>query len=211
MFMGDGDIEDLLSDQDSGFSITPRPTRIQPSSVELHLGNQFREYERPMKYGLVIDPELGEPDMRSFNVADGEPFALGPKQFILAHTKEIVQFPDDFAGQVDGKSSLARLGLQVHMTSGFIDPGFTGQITLEMFNAAPYSIILRPKMVIAQMFVIAMSMCVNRPYGSPGLDSHYQNQVGAVGYRRKPTTDTGSEAIAPLPANLDISHRWYPR
>lgn len=166
------------------------PLRIQPSSVELHLGSQFRYWPQASSRDLAsieeaIDPAGpgGVPEMKQMTIADDGLFFLGPQQFALGHTIEEVGVDATLAAQVDGKSSLARIGLQVHMTSGFIDPGFHGQITLEFFNATNKDIILRPGMLIAQLFVIPMWGPVERPYGSDGIDSRYQGQEGATSSR----------------------------
>lgn len=158
------------------------PLRIQPSSVELHLGGQFRYWPTNGDY---IDPAgpRGVPEMEQKSIPDDGAFVLGPQQFALGHTIEEVGVDATLAAQVDGKSSLARIGLQVHMTSGFIDPGFHGQITLEFFNATNKPIHLRPGMLIAQLFVIPMWGPVERPYGSDGVDSRYQGQEGATSSR----------------------------
>lgn len=158
------------------------PLRIQPSSVELHLGSQFRFWADSGDY---IDPAgpRGVPEMEQATVRDDGSFVLPAKGFALGHTIEEVGVDATLAAQVDGKSSLARIGLQVHMTSGFIDPGFHGQITLEFFNATNKPIHLRPGMLIAQLFVIPMWGPVERPYGSDGVDSRYQGQEGATSSR----------------------------
>jgi dCTP deaminase len=183
LFLSDRDIRQALADGElligpanpSHASIGPK---IQPSSVELHLGSEFLAYGYTPDLSS-IDPE-NPPKMVKQGLDMNGYWRLPPMSFALAHTVEMVQVSPSLAAQVDGKSSLARLGLAVHMTSGFIDPGFMGQITLELFNAAPRPIILRPGMVIAQMFVWRLSSPAIRPYGSKGIDSRYQGQTGAT-------------------------------
>lgn len=176
MFLADSAIKHAL-DRGSLRVEGMSPIRIQPSSVELHLGDEFKWWTS----GGEIDP-LDPPAMYAASPKQNghDWFLLEPQQFMLAHTIEKVGVDSTLAAQVDGKSSLARLGLQVHMTSGFVDPGFEGQITLELFNAAPKPIRLRPGMVIAQLFIIPMWGPVQRPYGSAGVDSRYQGQTGAT-------------------------------
>lgn len=176
------------------------PIRVQPSSVELHLGDEFKWWTS----GGEIDP-LDPPAMYSANPkrSGHDWFLLEPKQFMLGHTVETVGVDSTLAAQVDGKSSLARLGLQVHMTSGFVDPGFEGQITLELFNAAPKPIRLRPGMVIAQLFIIPMWGPVQRPYGSAGVDSRYQGQTGA-------TASLYGQGRVPAPAGDETSDMELP-
>jgi len=105
---------------------------------------------------------------------------LHPGEFALGHTAEIIGCPDDIVGIVNGKSSLGRLGIQVHATAGFIDPGFKGTVVLELSNVANLPILLRPGMKIAQMVFQKLDRPAERPYGHPDLKSKYQGQQGAV-------------------------------
>lgn len=179
MFLSDSAIQRALRSGRLRVSqILGQGLRIQPSSVELHLGREFKTFPDYNGASAYIDP-LEDQMMVSHRIEDGSWFTLGPRSFALGHTIETIGVDRTLAAQVDGKSSLARLGLQIHMTSGFIDPGFEGQITLEFFNAAPRPMKLWPKMVIAQLFVIPLRGEVERPYGSPGIDSRYQGQIGA--------------------------------
>jgi dCTP deaminase len=175
MFMSDVDIQDAL---DSGWLSVSEPAHIQPSSLELHLGEEFRTFPYDPS-GSPIDP-FSPPEMVREKASADLPFVLAPHGFVLAHTRQTVAVSNKLACQVDGKSSLARIGLQVHMTSGFIDPGFIGQITLELFNASPRAILLHPGMLIAQMFVFRLDTPAARPYGTSGTDSRYQGQMGAT-------------------------------
>jgi dCTP deaminase len=175
MFLSDDDIGRVLSEGD--LVVQGLKGKVQPSSIELHLGNQFSVFGYDPE-SAIIDPD-DPPKMYPSNIPNGEQYLLGANRFVLAHTIEVVELSDKIACQVDGKSSLARLGLQVHMTSGFIDPGFRGQITLELFNVADRPMILRPGMLIAQMFVYQLSSPAKHPYGHPAIDSRYQDQVGA--------------------------------
>lgn len=149
---------------------------IRPASMLLHLGREFRMFGY-MADGDVIDPE-DPPDMHS--VAMDRYVLLPPGGFILGHTVEHVRFPNWLAGKVDGRSTLARLGLQVHQTAGHIDPGFAGQITLELHNVAHKPIKLRVGMAIVKMEVMRLTSAAEKPYGAAGVESPYQNQAGAT-------------------------------
>lgn len=105
-------------------------------------------------------------------------YCLNPGEFILGSTKEIVNIPENYAARFEGKSSLGRLGLTTHVTAGFIDAGFSGQITLEMKNETKYPIYIYEGMKIGQLCFFAIDRPVHRPYGSDGLGSHYQGQTG---------------------------------
>lgn len=130
-----------------------------------------------------LDIKLGDVDKAPCNcktcMEDGElRWDLDPGEFILATTIDHLDMPYDLAARVEGKSSLGRLGLAVHITAGFIDPGFQGRITLELKNLGPSQISVRRGQYIAQLSFHRLSSPALRPYGSPGLNSHYQNQQG---------------------------------
>lgn len=149
---------------------------VQPSSVDLHLGPRFQVF-RNSRYPY-IDPtreQAGLMDLVEATV--GEPFVLHPGEFVLGATVEQVALPDDIVARLEGKSSLGRLGLLIHSTAGYIDPGWDGTLTLELSNVANLPIVLTPGMPIGQISFMRMSTPVDRPYGSPGLGSHYQGQI----------------------------------
>ena len=124
-----------------------------------------------------IDPAQQQDDLTTLMEPKGDdPFVLHPGEFVLGSTLEVVTLPDDLAGRLEGKSSLGRLGLLTHSTAGFIDPGFTGHITLELSNVANLPIALYFGMRIGQISFFKMSSPVDRPYGSPELGSKYQGQ-----------------------------------
>lgn len=152
---------------------------IQPASIDVRLGNDFRVFRNSTH--VAIDPQVHQPDLtEQIVVADDDAFVLHPGQFALGTTLELISVPDDILGKLEGKSSLGRLGLMIHSTAGYIDPGWTGQITLEFSNVANLPILLRPGMRIGQISFERMSSPVDIPYGSPELGSHYQGQVGAT-------------------------------
>jgi dCTP deaminase len=150
---------------------------IQPSSVDVRLDRFFRVFENH-KYS-VIDPSIEQPDLtREVVVEPNEDFILHPGEFVLASTYEVITLPDDIAGRLEGKSSLGRLGLLTHSTAGFIDPGFSGHITLELSNVANLPVRLHPGMKIGQLCLIKLSSPAEHPYGSALYGSRYQGQRG---------------------------------
>ncbi len=150
---------------------------IQPSSVDVRLDRFFRVFENH-KYS-VIDPSIEQGELtREVEVAPKEFFILHPGEFVLASTYEIISLPDDIAGRLEGKSSLGRLGLLTHSTAGFIDPGFSGPITLELSNVANLPVKLFPGMKIGQLCLIKLSSPAEHPYGSALYGSRYQGQRG---------------------------------
>ena len=144
------------------------PELIQPSSIDVRLDRFFRVFENH-RYPH-IDPAVEQPDLTRLVETDGEePFVLHPGEFVLASTYEIVSLPDDIAGRLEGKSSLGRLGLLTHSTAGWIDPGFSGHVTLELSNVATLPIKLWPGMKIGQLCLFRTSSPAEHPYGSAGL------------------------------------------
>ena len=150
---------------------------IQPSSIDVRLDRFFRVFENH-KYS-VIDPSIEQSDLtREVEVSPDEHFILHPGEFVLASTYEVITLPDDIAGRLEGKSSLGRLGLLTHSTAGFIDPGFSGHITLELSNVANLPVKLFPGMKIGQLCLIKLSSPAEHPYGSAIYGSRYQGQRG---------------------------------
>ena len=151
------------------------PEDIQPSSVDLHLDRSFRVF-RNNRYPY-IDVRAPQPDLTEMlTIEDDEPFILHPGEFVLGQTLEFVELPNDIVSRLEGKSSLGRLGLLIHSTAGFVDPGWKGNLTLELSNVATLPIALYHGMRIGQISFFTMSSEVDRPYGSPELRSRYQGQ-----------------------------------
>lgn len=177
MLLSDRDLRDAI---DSGRLVVDpyEPDLLQPSSLDVRLDRHLLVWMD----GGPIDPAR-EPEMLPVEIPDGETFALAPRQMVLASTVEHVKLGDDLAARVEGKSSLGRLGLAVHVTAGFIDPGFAGHITLEIVNMAPRSVVLHPGMRIGQLCAFTLSSPVERPYGAAGVGSHYQGQRGPTASR----------------------------
>jgi dCTP deaminase len=152
---------------------------VQPASVDLKLGTSFRVFHnhRIQVIDLAAPPQgLTEP----VEVDTDEPFVIHPNEFVLGRTEEHVEMPDDLVARIEGKSSLGRLGLIVHATAGFVDPGFAGTLTLEITNFNSVPIVLRPGLPIAQLSFMTLDRAAERPYGHPDLGSHYQRQVDAT-------------------------------
>ncbi|MGO1050831.1 dCTP deaminase [Crossiella sp. CA198] len=150
---------------------------VQPSSIDVRLDRFFRVFDNT-KY-THIDPSLQQDELTSLvEKEDDEAFVLHPGEFVLGSTFERVGLPDDLAGRLEGKSSLGRLGLLTHSTAGFIDPGFTGHITLELSNVANLPITLWPGMKIGQLCLFRLSSPAENPYGSAAVGSRYQGQRG---------------------------------
>ncbi|MBA2444344.1 MAG: dCTP deaminase [Nocardioidaceae bacterium] len=175
----------LLSDRDIHAEIDAKRVvlnpfdaeMVQPSSIDVRLDRYFRVFENH-RYPH-IDPAEDQPDLTRPVEPDGdEPFILHPGEFVLGSTYEIITLPDDVAARLEGKSSLGRLGLLTHSTAGFIDPGFSGHVTLELSNAATLPIKLWPGMKIGQLCFFRLSSPAENPYGSAKYGSRYQGQRG---------------------------------
>jgi dCTP deaminase len=148
---------------------------LQPSSIDLHLDRSFRVF-RNNRYPY-IDVRAPQADLTELlDIADDEPFVLHPSEFVLGQTLEWVELSDDLVARLEGKSSLGRLGLLIHSTAGYVDPGWKGKLTLELSNVAKLPIALYFGMKIGQISFLTMSSAVDRPYGSKGLGSKYQGQ-----------------------------------
>jgi dCTP deaminase len=153
------------------------PAMVQPSSVDVRLDKFFRLFDNHTY--PVIDPSQDQPELtRLVEAQPGEPFVLHPGEFVLASTLEVVTLPDDIAARLEGKSSLGRLGLLTHSTAGFIDPGFSGHVTLELSNVATLPILLWPGMKIGQLCFFRLSSAAEQPYGTKSAGSRYQGQRG---------------------------------
>ncbi|WP_149205152.1 dCTP deaminase [Actinotalea subterranea] len=181
MLLSDRDIRAELDSQ--RITLEPYdPAMIQPSSIDVRLDRLFRLFDNH-KYA-VIDPAEDQPELtRLVEVEPDEAFVLHPGEFVLGSTYESVSLPDDVAARLEGKSSLGRLGLLTHSTAGFIDPGFTGHVTLELSNVATLPIKLWPGMKIGQMCFFRLSSPSENPYGSGAQGSRYQGQRGPTASR----------------------------
>ncbi|AWX33521.1 MAG: dCTP deaminase [Methanosphaera sp.] len=153
--------------------------QIQPSSVDLRLGDEFKGFKIVTK--PFIDPfdkiDL-ESYMESLTVEEGEPFIIHPGEFTLATTYEYVKIPDDIVARVEGRSSMGRLGITMHVTAGYIDPGFEGRITLEISNIGKMPVALYPGQRVCQIVFETMTSPSAKPYGHEDRDSKYMRQTG---------------------------------
>ncbi len=158
------------------------PSMVQPSSVDVRIDKLFRLFDNH-KYAH-IDPSEEQPELtRLVEVAEDEPFILHPGEFVLGSTYEQVTLPDDIAARLEGKSSLGRLGLLTHSTAGFIDPGFSGHVTLELSNMATLPIKLWPGSKIGQLCFFQLSSPAEHPYGTGEYGNRYQGQRGPTASR----------------------------
>jgi len=198
--LADATIKRLL---DSGrIEIDPYdPALLQPSSVDVRVDRYFRVFrnnlypfidvKRPQE-GLTELVEIGE-----------EPFILHPGEFVLGSTLERVRLPDDLVARLEGKSSLGRLGLLIHSTAGFIDPGFDGHVTLELSNVANLPITIYSGMKIGQISFVELSEPASSPYGTGDLGSKYQGQDGPTpsrywqNFEQEPESEEGAASAAP--------------
>ena len=158
------------------------PVLVQPASVDLRLGDSFRVFHNHL--ATAIDLRCPPENLtEEVVVPEGESFVIHPGEFCLGRTLEWVELPDDIVARIEGKSSLGRLGLIVHATAGFCDPGWKGTLTLELNNLTRVPIILHPGLEIAQLSFMMLDRPALRPYGSPDLGSHYQGQRAATASR----------------------------
>ncbi|MCA1223560.1 dCTP deaminase [Streptomyces sp. 8L] len=180
----------LLSDTDIRAALTTGAaaldpyddTLIQPASIDVRLDHAFRVFENHRH--ACIDPAQDQADLtRLVTVDQGDPFVLHPGEFVLAATLETVTLGPALAARLEGKSSLGRLGLVTHATAGFIDPGFTGQVTLELSNVAALPLKLWPGMKIGQLCFIRLTSPAAKPYGHGATGSRYQGQQGPTASR----------------------------
>jgi dCTP deaminase len=167
--LSDGEIQAALDQQE--IVIAPRPQRIQPASVDLHLGEKIG-----LLHKFAIDryaPEPLFPQVSWYRLDPHRPLELRPGEFLLCSTLETVTIPPDLIGILTGKSTLARDSLQIEC-AGFVDPGWSGVLTLEIVNLGPAPNGLRLGQPICQIHFQRLGAPARRPYGHPDLGSHYQ-------------------------------------
>ncbi|MBA6336084.1 dCTP deaminase [Colwellia sp. BRX8-7] len=189
MRLSDKDIETSLERGEIIITPAPDSSMISGVSVDIRLGNEFRVFQDHTAPYIDLSGPKAEMQKAMDSVmseeiviADGEAFFLHPGELALAVTYESVTLPDNIVGWLDGRSSLARLGLMVHVTAHRIDPGWSGQIVLEFYNSGKLPLALRPKMKIAALNFETMSSSAARPYNKRE-DAKYKNQTGAVASR----------------------------
>lgn len=162
MILSDKSIKELVIEYGLGIINPLNVEDIQPNSVDMHLDDKLQTVD-----GKIID-------------ISQDNYHLKPNEFILGSTLEKVNIPLDLCGHVDGKSSIGRLGVFIHVSSGFIDSGFRGNITLEIYNASDKEFELSDGMSICQLVLETLTTPVDKAYGSDGLNSHYQDSDGVV-------------------------------
>jgi dCTP deaminase len=150
---------------------------VQPSSIDVKIGNLFRVFRNHTSAVIDVKKDLEELT-ELISIPEDGVFMLHPGEFVLGSTLERIAVPDDLVARIDGKSSLGRLGLIIHSTAGFIDPGFDGHITLELTNIATLPITLYPGMKVGQVSFMHMDSPAENPYGSGARGSKYQGQRG---------------------------------
>lgn len=179
MILSDRDIKRLLERGELVIEPLDPKTQIQPSSVDLRLGNLFRVFKPSEK--AFIDP-LNDKDLQRYTelieVEEGKPFILHPFEFVLATTIERVKLPDNLVGRLEGRSSLGRIAVVIHATAGFVDSCFDGHLTLEMSNVGKLPVALYPGQRVCQIVFEKLSSPSERPYGHPERESKYQHQEG---------------------------------
>ena len=176
--LSDGTIRRLV--QEGRIRVDPwQPELVQPSSIDLRLGDSFRVFHNHRVTAIDLR-DVPTNLTEEVTIGPDEPFVIHPGEFCLGRTLEWVELPDDVVARVEGKSSVGRLGLIVHATAGFVDPGWKGTLTLELNNLTRVPIKLYPGLPIAQLSFMTLDAPAERPYGSEGLGSHYQGQVAAT-------------------------------
>jgi dCTP deaminase len=155
---------------------------LQPSSVDVRVDKYFRVFHNN-RYPYIDVREEQEDLTELVEVEDETPFVLHPGEFVLGSTLERVRLPDDLVARLEGKSSLGRLGLLIHSTAGFIDPGWDGHVTLELSNVANLPITIYPGMKIGQVSFMQMTEAATTPYGSQAIGSKYKGQRGPTASR----------------------------
>jgi dCTP deaminase len=158
------------------------PSLLQPSSVDVRVDRYFRVFHNA-RYPFIDVKQPQEALTELVEVDGDEPFILHPGEFVLGSTLEVVSLPDDLVARLEGKSSLGRLGLLIHSTAGFIDPGFEGNVTLELSNVANLPITIYHGMKIGQISFMQMTEPTSTPYGSSALGSKYRGQRGPTASR----------------------------
>ena len=180
----------VLSDRDIRSELAAKRLRIeplgdsavQPASVDLRLGRQLLVFQNHLEPYIDVKQDMAHLTA-PVEIDEINPFVLHPGEFVLGMTLEYVELPDDLVGRLDGKSSLGRLGLVVHSTAGFVDPGWQGNLTLELSNLATLPIYLYYGMKASQISFMRLSSPAEQPYGSKGLGSKYQGQLGPTASR----------------------------
>jgi dCTP deaminase len=167
---------------------------LQPSSVDVRVDRFFRVF-RNSRYPYIDVKQEQEELTELVEIDDETPFILHPGEFVLGSTLERVRLPDDLVARLEGKSSLGRLGLLIHSTAGFIDPGWDGHVTLELSNVANLPITIYYGMKIGQLSFVQLTEAAESPYGTGTLGSKYQGQAGPTPSRYWKNFQAESERV----------------
>lgn len=176
--LSDKTIKEYLEEGKIVIDLLKDEQQIQPSSVDMRLGDEFKVFKVIRK--PYIDPKDEEDIaeyMESSTVPEGEAFIIHPNEFALATTQEYVKVPDDLVARVEGRSSMGRLGVTMHVTAGYVDPGFEGRITLEISNIGAMPVALYPGQRVCQLVFETMTTPAELPYGHPKRNSKYMKQL----------------------------------
>lgn len=177
MVLSDRDIIRALVDKRIVIDPDVAQNDIQPASIDLHLGTEFRAFNYDLGAAYQLDTTNPHKNYtEAVIVQPNDEVYLDPGNFILGVTAEHIELKDTIVGRLDGRSSLGRMGLLIHITAGYVDPGWRGRLTLEIANVSPYTLVIRPGQKICQISFMELTSPVQRPYGSMGLGSHYQFQ-----------------------------------
>jgi len=196
MILSDADIRRRLTDGELVVEPLADPElQIQPASVDLRLGREFLEFRRTNISCIHPDSEREVDEyVEETRVEEGGEFILHPGDFVLGTTKERIEVPPDLLGTVQGRSSLGRLAVVIHATAGIVDPGYRGQITLELSNLGTAPVALRPDMRISQVIFTELKTAAEEPYGSD-RGSKYQDQAGPQASRIRSDEEFGGEQL----------------
>jgi dCTP deaminase len=196
MILSDGDIRRRLTDGELVVEPLDDPElQIQPASIDLRLGREFLEFQRTNIPCIHPNSEQEVDEyVNETYVEEGDDFILHPGDFVLGTTKERVEIPPDLIAHVEGRSSLGRLAVVVHATAGLCDPGYEGQITLELSNLGTAPVALTPEMRISQLTFTELKTPAERPYGTE-RGSKYQGQKGPQASRIQSDEEFGGEQL----------------
>ena len=194
MILSDADIRRRLADGELVVEPLADPElQIQPASIDLRLGREFLEFQRTNISCIHPDSEREVDEyVEETHVEAGNDFILHPGDFVLGTTKERVEVPPDLLGTVQGRSSLGRLAVVIHATAGIVDPGYEGQITLELSNLGTAPVSLNPDMRISQLIFTELKSPAERPYGTE-RGSKYQGQSGPQASRIQSDEEFGGD------------------
>ena len=181
---------------------------IQPASVDIRIDRHIRVFLAPEEYSVVDVRTNLDGITKPDEIPDPAPYVLEPGEFILANTIENVELPDDVVARLEGKSSLGRLGLMVHATAGYVDPGFKGQLTLEISNVARARISIFYRMKIGQISFLRLTTPAENPYGSGVLGSKYQGQLGPTPSRIHLDYESSGRQARSYAAETTELRRW---